>query len=71
MLGVDALSASSGIAATMANAGPGLGSIIGPVGNYQPLSDAAKWVLSFSMLIGRLEIFVILLLLMPMTWRKG
>ena len=43
----------------MANLGPGLGEIIGPAGNYNSLNDLTKWVLSFGMLTGRLEIFTV------------
>ena len=54
----------------MANAGPGLGDTIGPAGNYASLPDPAKWILSFAMLLGRLELFTILLLLTPALWRS-
>ena len=43
----------------VANVGPGMGNIIGPTGNFAPLPDAAKWILSFGMLMGRLEILTI------------
>ncbi len=69
LLGLDDVTAISGAAASLANVGPGLGSIIGPSGNYAPLSDAAKWVLSASMLLGRLEIFAILVLFTPKFWK--
>ena len=47
----------------------GLGPIIGPGGTFQPLPDAAKWLLSFAMLLGRLELFTVLILLVPAFWR--
>ena len=57
------------VLATLSNIGPGLG-MVGPVGNYAAFSDVSKIVLSMCMLIGRLEIFPILMLLMPSLWRK-
>ena len=68
--GVDWLTALSGVGSAIANVGPGLGDIIGPAGNYQPLPDQAKWILSFTMLLGRLEIFTILVLLTPAFWKQ-
>jgi len=59
----------SGAAAALGNIGPGLGDTIGPAGNYQPLSDPAKWLLSAAMLIGRLEVLVVLTILTAKFWR--
>ena len=59
----------SGAGAAIANVGPGLGQVIGPGGTYAPLPDAAKWVLSAGMLLGRLELFTILVLFTPTFWR--
>lgn len=59
----------SGVLACINNIGPGLG-LVGPVGNYSGFSVLSKLVLSFDMLVGRLEIFPILLLLSPTVWRK-
>lgn len=58
-------------AATQAvgNVGPGLGNIIGPAGNYATLPMGAKWVLSFAMLLGRLELFTVLVLFRREFWR--
>jgi trk system potassium uptake protein TrkH len=58
-------------AATQAvgNVGPGLGHIIGPTGNYSTLPSEAKWVLSFAMLLGRLELFTVLVLFRAEFWR--
>ena len=67
--GVDPLTALSGAGSAISNVGPGLGAIIGPAGNYQPLNDAAKWILALTMLIGRLELFTVLVLLSPRFWR--
>ncbi len=69
LFGVDFLSSVSGVAQAMANAGPGLGTIIGPAGNFAALPDPAKWIVSFAMLLGRLELFTILVLLTPAFWR--
>jgi len=49
--------------------GPGLGDIIGPAGTFASLPDGAKWLLSAGMLLGRLELFTVLVLLSPVFWR--
>jgi trk system potassium uptake protein len=67
--GLDFVTASSGALTALTNVGPGLGTIIGPVGNFATLPDAAKWVLSLAMLLGRLEILAVLVLLSPAFWR--
>ena len=68
-LDLDFVTSISGAASSLSNVGPGLGHIIGPVGTFEPLPDAAKWLLSFGMLLGRLELFTVLVLLMPRFWR--
>ncbi len=68
-LGVDLISAFSVTAASLNNLGPGLG-IAGPALNYASLPDAAKWLLCFAMLIGRLELFTLFVILTPAFWRK-
>lgn len=68
-LGLDFVTAVSGAATALANVGPGLGTTIGPAGNFATLPDAAKWLLSAGMLLGRLEILTCLILLMPSFWR--
>jgi len=68
-LGLDLVTAFSATATALGNVGPGLGEIIGPSGNFSTLPDAAKWILSGAMLLGRLEIFTILVLLAPRFWR--
>lgn len=68
-LGYDMMTALSGATAMVCNVGVALGDIIGPSGNYSPLPDSAKWVLSFGMLLGRLEIITVLVLLTPSFWR--
>ncbi|MGF1627228.1 MAG: TrkH family potassium uptake protein [Alphaproteobacteria bacterium] len=70
MLGLDFQTAFSGAATAVANVGPGIGQTIGPAGNFAPLPDAAKWLLSFGMLLGRLEIVTLAVLLMPDFWRR-
>jgi trk system potassium uptake protein TrkH len=69
-IGLDTVTAVSGAATTLANVGPGLGPVIGPAGSFQPLPDAAKWVMTANMLIGRLEIMVMLVMLAPGFWRR-
>jgi trk system potassium uptake protein TrkH len=54
----------------VANVGPGLGEVIGPSGNFSSLSDSAKWLLSAAMLLGRLELFTVLVLFLPSFWRR-
>ena len=52
----------SGAASAISNVGPGLGEIIGPNGNYKDIPDLSKWILSAGMLLGRLELFAVLVL---------
>ncbi|GEO80385.1 TrkH family potassium uptake protein [Pararhodospirillum oryzae] len=66
--GLDWVTALTGAATAICNVGPGLGPIIGPVGNFAPLPDVAKWVLSFAMVLGRLEFFTVLVLLDRRFW---
>ncbi len=68
-IGLDFMTAMSGAATSISNVGPGLGEIIGPAGNFQSLPDSAKWILSAGMLLGRLEIFAILVMLSPHFWK--
>jgi trk system potassium uptake protein TrkH len=70
MMGLDFITATSGAATAIANVGPGLGPVIGPSGNFATLPDGAKWLLSLAMLLGRLEIFTVLVLLAPGFWRQ-
>ncbi len=69
LIGVDFLTAASGAATAISNVGPGLGPTIGPSGTFATLPDGAKWVLSAGMLLGRLELFTVLVLLLPSFWR--
>ncbi len=67
---LDFVTALSGALTSLTNVGPGLGAIIGPAGNFSPLPDAAKWVLSVGMLMGRLEILSVVVVLSPAFWRS-
>jgi|TARA_B110000211_G_scaffold103043_1_gene119926 trk system potassium uptake protein TrkH len=67
--GLDFLSAISGAATSISNVGPGLGDMIGPNGNFKDVSNVSKWILSFGMLLGRLELFAVLVLFFPSFWR--
>lgn len=69
MLGLDYLTAISGAATAICNVGPALGEIIGPAGNFSTLPDAAKWMLSAGMLLGRLELFTVIVLFSRTFWR--
>lgn len=68
--GFDLISSFTAIAATFNNIGPGLG-VVGPAGNFSGFSDLSKWVMTFDMISGRLEIFPMLILFRPGTWKKG
>lgn len=68
-MGLDLTTALSSAAQAIGNVGPGLGEIVGPSGNFAPLPAPAKWVLAFAMLLGRLELFTVLVLLRPEFWR--
>lgn len=67
--GLDFLTAFSAVIACINNAGPGL-NIVGPAGNYSPLNDFQIWVLSVTMLLGRLEVFSLVVVFTPEFWRK-
>ncbi len=69
-LGLDLVTALSGAATAVGNVGPGLGSVIGPAGTFTTLPPEAKWVLSFAMLLGRLELFTVLVLFSRAFWRS-
>ena len=67
--GLDIVTAFSAVVATVNNIGPGLG-LVGPAGNYSVLGDGQIWVLSFAMLLGRLELLTVLVLFTGHFWRK-
>ena len=68
--GLDFITSISGAASSISNVGPGLGDIIGPNGNYKDIPDVSKWILSIGMLLGRLELFAVLVLFFPSFWRN-
>ena len=68
--GLDFITSISGAATSISNVGPGLGSIIGPNGNFSVLPDISKWVLTLGMILGRLELFAILVLFLPSFWKN-
>ena len=70
LTGLDFITSMSSAAQALSNTGPGLGNIVGPAGNFSTLSDPAKWMLAIGMLIGRLEIFTVLVLFSPYFWRE-
>lgn len=70
LLGMDFVSAISASATAIGNVGPGLGSV-GPVENFYHISDGGKWILSFLMLVGRLELFTVLILFTPYFWKAN
>ena len=70
LMGLDLLTSLSGTLSAIANVGPGLGNIIGPAGTFQPLPETAKWLLSMSMLMGRLEVITFLVILTPGFWKS-
>jgi len=69
LTGLDLLTSVTGAATALANVGPGLGDIIGPAGTFKPLGDTAKWLLSFGMILGRLEFIAIMILFTRTFWR--
>lgn len=68
--GLDLLSATTGALTSLTNVGPGLGPMIGPAGNFAAVPDAAKWIMSIAMLLGRLEILAVLVIFTPFFWRR-
>ena len=68
--GLDFVTSISGAATSISNVGPGLGSTIGPSGNFANLPEVSKWILTLGMILGRLELFAILVLFLPSFWRN-
>lgn len=68
--GIDLVTALTASATCITNVGPGLGAIVGPAGNFSTLPDGAKWILSLMMILGRLEFFTMLVLLVPDFWER-
>ena len=69
LMGLDLMTSLTAAATALTNVGPGLGDIVGPAGNFASLPVAAKWLLSFAMLMGRLELLTLMVLFTPMFWR--
>ena len=69
LIGLPPITAITGAATALANVGPGLGPEIGPVGNFAGLPEPAKWVLTATMLLGRLEIMSVLVIFTAAFWR--
>ena len=70
LTGLDFITAISGAATSISNVGPGLGPIIGPNGDFSSLPDLSKWILTIGMILGRLELFAILVLFLPSFWKN-
>lgn len=70
LTGLDFLTAISSAATSITNVGPGLGTTVGPSGTFQSLSDPAKWLMSLGMLLGRLELFTVLVLFSRRFWQR-
>jgi len=68
--GLDFITSISGAATSISNVGPGLGGMIGPNGNFSLLPDFSKWILTVGMILGRLELFAIIVLFIPSFWRR-
>jgi trk system potassium uptake protein TrkH len=69
LMGVDFISSIGGVATCLGNTGPGLGTV-GPVSNFGHLPEPGKWLLSFLMLLGRLELFTVLIIFTSYFWKK-
>lgn len=69
LMGVDFISSVGAVATCIGNVGPGIGTV-GPVANFNHLPELAKWLLSFLMLLGRLELFTVLIIFTPYFWKK-
>ena len=69
LLGLDLVTSLSAAASAIANVGPGLGDMVGPSTTFQNMPETGKWIMTAGMLVGRLEIFSILILFTPAFWR--
>jgi trk system potassium uptake protein TrkH len=69
LMGLDIVTAFASVAATINNIGPGLG-LVGPMDNYRTIPYLGKWILIFCMLVGRLELYTVIILLVPEFWKK-
>jgi trk system potassium uptake protein TrkH len=71
LFGLDLVTCLSGAIATISNVGPALGHMIGPDKTFALLPDAAKWILSFAMLLGRLEFITVIMVFFPYIWKRN
>lgn len=71
LFGLDLLTALSGTLTSLSNVGPALGHVIGPDKTFALLPDIAKWILSFAMLLGRLEFIAVIILFFPHFWKRN
>jgi len=69
LIGLDIPTSFTSVAATIGNIGPGFG-LVGPVNNYLSIPSVGKWILIFCMILGRLEIYTVIIMLAPAYWRK-
>jgi trk system potassium uptake protein TrkH len=69
MFGVDFITAMGSVATSLGNVGPGVGGV-GPLNNFSEIPAAGKWLLVFLMILGRLELFTVLMLFMPYFWSR-
>jgi trk system potassium uptake protein TrkH len=67
--GMDLISSATATLACLSNIGPGLGAV-GPASNFADINDFGKWFLSGLMMVGRLEIYSVLILILPISWRR-
>ena len=67
--GLDFLTAFSAAGTSISNVGPGLGDVVGPAHTFKEINDPAKWIMCAAMLVGRLELFTVLVLFIPNFWR--
>ena len=70
LCGLDLITALSGSLSALGNVGPAVGNVIGPAGSYAALPKTVKWILAFDMMLGRLEYMAVLVLLLPLAWRR-
>ena len=70
LTGLDMITALSGAATSISNVGPGLGETIGPAGNFDSIPTASKWIMCAAMVVGRLELFTVLVMLTPGFWQR-
>ena len=70
LLGLDFITVVTGVISALGNAGIAFGPVIGSTGSFADLPNAAKWILSADMMLGRLEFITVFVVLLPLAWRK-